>query len=202
MNVSKLDVIVLVLLAIAAAVALHNSWNDGDAPRAVYPELHPEEYAAETKSQEVASGCKSVVSQPQDPAPVLVEVSTRPDIPLTADLQISLQEACKEFSIDYYIMVALIERETQFRNVTGDGGQSVGYCQVQERWWSGIMEDIGTTDLMDPPQNFRTACAILQSLQRLYDGDITDALTAYNTGHGGESVYAREVLQAADRWRV
>lgn len=124
------------------------------------------------------------------------------DVPLSYEEQEALFDACEEFSVDYPLMLALIERETHFRNVVGDGGNSYGYCQIQPRWWSETAESIGVTDLMEPEGNFRTGCAILTHLLDVYGcGNLTDALTAYNTGHGGASEYARDVLEKQEKWQ-
>lgn len=124
------------------------------------------------------------------------------DVPLSYEEQKALFDACEEFSVDYPLMLALIERETHFRNVVGDGGNSYGYCQIQPRWWLETAESIGVTDLMEPEGNFRTGCAILTHLLDVYGcGNLTDALTAYNTGHGGVSEYARDVLEKQEKWQ-
>ena len=124
------------------------------------------------------------------------------DIPLSYEDQEALYGACEEFSVDYPLMLALIERETHFKNEIGDGGNSYGYCQIQPRWWSKTAESIGVTDLMDPAGNFRTGCAVLTHLLGVYGcGNLTDALTAYNTGHGGASEYARDVLEKQGKWQ-
>lgn len=124
------------------------------------------------------------------------------EVPLSYEEQEALYGACEEFSVDYPLMLALIERETHFRNEIGDGGNSYGYCQIQPRWWSETAESIGVTDLMDPAGNFRTGCAILTHLLDVYGCDnLTDALTAYNTGHGGVSEYARDVLEKQEKWQ-
>lgn len=123
------------------------------------------------------------------------------DVPLSAEEQEALYAACGEFSVEYALMLGLIERETQFRNVMGDGGDSYGYCQVQLKWWSGLMDEIGAYDLNEPRDNFRTACAVLVRLFDRYGcGNLTDVLTAYNSGHGGESTYADAVLANRDKW--
>lgn len=125
----------------------------------------------------------------------------RDDIPLSYLEQDFLHAAADEFGIDYYIMVALIERETRFNNIYGDGGNAYGYCQIWPKWWSGLMAEIGAEDLNEPQDNFRTAAAILaQHLERY--GSMRDALTAYNTGRPGESEYASEVLANAEKWRA
>ena len=123
-------------------------------------------------------------------------------IPLSYEEQEALYGACEEFSVDYPLMLALIERETHFKNEIGDGGNSYGYCQIQPRWWSKTAESIGVTDLMDPAGNFRTGCAALTHLLGVYGcGNLTDVLTAYNTGHGGASEYARDVLEKQGKWQ-
>ena len=123
-------------------------------------------------------------------------------IPLTAELQEQLYEASQEFGVDYYIMVALIEKETKFCNVTGDGGRSYGYCQIQPRWWSGLMTEIGATDLMIPKDNFRTGCAIVAQLTARYRST-EGALVAYNKGsyRRVSTRYSREIIANAETYR-
>lgn len=125
----------------------------------------------------------------------------REDIPLSYDLQDALHTACEEFDVEYSLALAVIEAESNFTNVTGDSGESVGYFQIQPRWWNGLMAEIGVDDLTDPAQNFRTGCAILELLVEQYDGDTDAALTAYNVGRDtGDRTYANKVLGAAGRW--
>lgn len=115
------------------------------------------------------------------------------DIPLDAELQAYLRAACEEFNVDYALAVSVIWRETNFLNDIGDGGDSVGFFQIQKKWWVDLMENIGAENLMVPYENFRTGCAILSELTCKY-GNLVDALTAYNTGSPGDSEYARAVL--------
>ena len=125
------------------------------------------------------------------------------DIPLSCELQEELHEASEEFGVDYYIMVALIDRETDFKNIYGDGGDSYGYCQIQPKWWYGLMAEIGATDLNVPKDNFRTACAIIAQLTEKYQST-EGALVAYNQGwyKGNSTPYSREVIANAERYRA
>lgn len=123
-----------------------------------------------------------------------------PDLPLSYTEQEALWEACQEFQVDHAIMLSLVERETNFRNIQGDGGDSIGYCQIQPRWWSGLMAEIGTEDLTDPEDNFRTACAIMAELTERY-GSVEDALSAYNTGKPGHTEYAAAVIAGMEDWK-
>lgn len=125
----------------------------------------------------------------------------REDVPLDYAEQDFLHTAAAEFGVDYYLMLGLIERETNFRNIPGDGGDSAGYCQIQRKWWSGLMEEIGAEDLNDPYDNFRTACAIVAHLTEKH-GTTEDALTSYNSGKTGQSAYASAVLANAEKWRA
>ena len=118
----------------------------------------------------------------------------RDDIPLSYELQALLYGACLEFEIDFDLALAVIEQETQFRNVAGDSGDSQGYMQIQRKWWKGLMAEIGAEDLTDPEDNFRTGCAILRQLIDKY-GTVEDALSAYNTGRPGQTRYSREVME-------
>lgn len=123
----------------------------------------------------------------------------REDVPLSYDEQDYLHTACEEFGVDYPVMLALIEHETNFHNIIGDSGRSTGYCQIQLRWSKWLMDEIGAKDLSNPYDNFRTACAILSRYTAKY-GNIRDALSAYNTGKPGYTNYADAVLSAAGKW--
>lgn len=121
-------------------------------------------------------------------------------VPMDKPLQKALWDACAEFEIDYTLALAVIEQETNYQNQCGDSGDSIGFFQIQPRWWGELMERIGTDDLADPVDNFRTGCAVLRELLLCYDGSVTDALTAYNSGHPGRSVYAEAVLERKARF--
>ena len=125
------------------------------------------------------------------------------NIPLSCEIQEELYEACSEFGVDYYVMIALIDRETDFKNVLGDGGDSYGYCQIQPKWWYGLMTEIGATDLNTPKDNFRTACAIISRLTEKHQS-IEGALVAYNQGYykGDSTSYSKEIIANADRYRA
>lgn len=56
----------------------------------------------------------------------------RNDVPLTYEEQDYLHTACEEAQIPYALALAMIQQETQFRNMVGDGGDSEGYME-QER---------------------------------------------------------------------
>ena len=126
----------------------------------------------------------------------------RDDVPLPYEDQDYLHTACEEAGIPYALALAVIQRETSFRNIVGDDGASEGYMQVQERWHRERMERLGVTDLMDPFGNFRVGCDFLAELIDRYES--TDlAVTVYNLGHnpGYITRYGKEVMAYYEQWR-
>lgn len=126
----------------------------------------------------------------------------RNDVPLDAETQRLLWQACEETGIVYELALAVIWQETDFRNIKGDGGDSYGYMQVQKKYHSERMERLGVTDLNDPYGNFLVGCDYLAELANRGRG-IEWMLHAYNGGPsyanelakaGGVSQYAKDVL--------
>lgn len=109
------------------------------------------------------------------------------------EMQELLWEACEEAGCPYELALAVIFRESSYKNVNGDNGSSVGYMQIQPRWNQTRMERLGVSDLSDPLSNFRVGCDLLTELIEKY-GSYESALTCYNTGKPGTSRYAERVL--------
>lgn len=130
-------------------------------------------------------------------------------VPLTAEEQKSLWAACQEFSVPYTLALGVIDVETNFQNITGDGGNSKGYMQVQQRYHADTMKDLDVVDLMDPEGNFRVGLSFLAEMTDVTD-TTDEALMAYNMGKAGaarlwqegvhESAYSREVLERVNYW--
>lgn len=123
----------------------------------------------------------------------------RYDVPLDFMEQDFLHTACEEAGVPYALALAVIERETGFRNVLGDDGESAGYMQVQKKWHMDRMEKLGVTDLSDSFSNFRVACDYLAELMGKYP--LEEALTAYNTGSPGRNDYSRAVIENYEKWK-
>ena len=118
----------------------------------------------------------------------------RDDIPLSYELQAMLYGACKEFEIEYTIALAMIEQETNFKNIMGDCGKAYGYFQVWPKWHKDRMAQLGVSDLMDPEGNFRVAMHFMRENLDRY-GSLEDALSYYNTGAPGQTRYSLEVME-------
>ena len=122
----------------------------------------------------------------------------RSDVPLDGDTQALLHAACEEAGITYELALAVIRQETEFRNVIGDNGDSIGYMQIQPRWHKDRMGRLGVTDLTDLYSNFRVGCDFLAELLSKYT--LEEALTAYNSGKPGKSEYATSVMNYMDEY--
>lgn len=148
--------------------------------------------------------------------PVVIEPSEEPEVietpeesrfndevPLAYDEQESLQDACEKYDVPYALVLGLIEKESNFRNITGDNGSSSGYMQIQQKWHWDRMERLGVTDLMDPEGNFLVGVDFMSELYNRYD-DWAVALTVYNMGHypGYITNYAYDVLNNYENWQV
>lgn len=115
------------------------------------------------------------------------------DHPLPIDLQVMLYGACLEMGVDYQLALALIEQESQFRNVMGDDGESAGYMQVQGKWHQERMALLGVDDLMDPEGNFRVGCHFLRECIDKYG--LEKGLGYYNSGKAQVTEYSLQVLE-------
>lgn len=124
----------------------------------------------------------------------------RDDIPLSAENQRLLWQACEETGVVYELALAVIWKETNFRNITGDGGDSTGYMQVQKRWHGDRMKRLGVSDLKDPYGNFLVGCDYLAELSAKNRG-IEWVLHAYNGGpsYANQMAKAGKVSQYAKR---
>ena len=96
-------------------------------------------------------------------------------------VQVYLWCECKEYGVDYYTVLALIERESCYRwDKVGDNGNSKGYMQIYEKWHTERMEAEGVTDLFNPYQNIRVGLNCLREIQ--------DRLTELKRKLSGECV--------------
>lgn len=146
---------------------------------AVMPEIPVEEEQEDFENEKIE-------------AALLEQGYLRDDIPLDYDTQALLRAACDESGVEFELALAVIRKETTFRNVVGDDGNSLGYMQVQPRWHKARMKKLGVADLMDPAGNFRVGCDYLAELLAKYP--LEQALTCYNTGRPGCNQYARDVI--------
>lgn len=108
---------------------------------------------------------------------------------LPEDVQRYTYELCKEVGIRYALILAMIEKESGYKqDCIGDNGESVGYMQVMQKWHEQEITNLGITDISDPYENIRFGVCYMKKLIDRY-GTIQDALTVYNYGETGANEY-------------
>lgn len=125
------------------------------------------------------------------------------DVPLDEATQKAAIDICSEYGLSYELILGVISVESSFKcEAIGDGGNSFGLMQIQPKWWSKTMEENGVTNLLDPLQNIRCGCAILQELKTKY-GTEYRALQTYNTGRPDtNNGYADKVYRCMSELKV
>lgn len=133
------------------------------------------------------------------------------DVPLDEDLQTYIFELSEGIGIDPAIVIAIIEKESDYNaSAVGDHGRSLGLMQIQFRWHTARMAELGCDDLLDARQNICVGIDILADL--LEEGESIEwVLMAYNGGHtyadrlaseGRVSEYVTEVLEMAEELKI
>lgn len=136
-------------------------------------------------------------------------------VPLSESLQDHIRETCEDYGIDMSIVMAMIERESDFRtDCMGDKGNSYGLMQINKKWHVERMKKLGCDDLLDPYQNVLVGIDFLAELSNRKEAKehgIKWVLMAYNGGasyanrlwkEGKVSKYALGVIDMSDNFET
>ena len=108
------------------------------------------------------------------------------DCKMPKDQQEFLFYLCTGYNIDFSLVMALIEHESDYRADAISNSNDYGLMQINKINHKWIEETIGVTDYLDPYQNMRAGCFILRKLFEKYQ-DTETVLMAYNMGETGAS---------------
>lgn len=124
--------------------------------------------------------------------------------------QVYLWCICREAGVDYYMALALIERESGYKwDATGDNGASKGLMQIQEQYHTERMEALGVEDLYNPYSNMRVGVNYLKEIQDKYlaSSGAHCVLMVYNMGASGakkcwadgvySTAYTKQIIRRA-----
>ena len=138
------------------------------------------------------SGCQTDGAIEPPPEKEIVEVTMdfkSYDVPLDKELQLYIYNLCKDYGVDPAIVISIIEIESGYNAAAiGDDGDSIGLMQIQPKWWSERMAELGATDLLNPYHNVTIGIDILAD-KLSEDQGVEWALMAYNGG----AQYANEM---------
>jgi hypothetical protein len=123
-------------------------------------------------------------------------------------VQVYLWCYCCDMDIDYYTVVAMIERESGYKwDATSADGTTKGYMQISDKWHKDRMQAEGVDDIYNPYGNIRVGLNLLQELVGKYGEDYHRVLMSYNMGEAGcknannkgiySTAYSRGILQRA-----
>lgn len=156
--------------------------------------LLPGSALPETEAEPHRQGI-AVVSPTVTPAPTYW---ARYPVPMEDALQRYVVEQCQARGVPPEIVMAIIERESDFNSdARGDGGRSYGLMQIRQDIHRDRCIALDAPCLLDPYQNIRVGVDYLAELLSWGHG-LEYALSWYN-GHGGEPCdYAREVMARAE----
>jgi len=118
---------------------------------------------------------KSNVTTLPDKAPYLR------DIPLSDELQEYTYGIAQKYNVDYDLMLAIMQTESQFQNVISDNGEDIGLCQINTINAEWLYTDYGIYNLMDERQNIEACAIILSKLQEQFESE-NHVVMAYNLG--------------------
>ncbi|MFI3175663.1 MAG: transglycosylase SLT domain-containing protein [Bacillota bacterium] len=105
------------------------------------------------------------------------------DLPIDEDLQRYLHSLAHAFSIDYALLLAVIETESSF---TPDivSGNCYGLMQIHTINHEWLSNHLGISDFLDPYENTLAGVTVLRGLFDSYD-TTEQVLMAYNCGESG-----------------
>jgi len=115
---------------------------------------------------------------------------------------IQAETIARKYGLEPAVLQAVCETESDWRpHVTGDGGKSIGLCQLNPetalrmfpKHWNGKLSYVQRVAAMrkllfDPQANMEIAAIYLRYLIVKYDGDVTLAIVAYNAGEWHKAV--------------
>lgn len=154
------------------------------------------ELAGEAKTVQCIQIEEVRVQQDKLQAPALVtepEFVAYEDIPLSHEEQIHMQQTCQELNVSYEFCLAIMESESTFRaDAVGDGGESIGYFQINRVNWERMATDYGL-DVNNPLDNIECGVRIIWELFEKYS-DPYLVIMCYKCGESrGMDPYEQEI---------
>lgn len=113
-------------------------------------------------------------------------------IPLSRELQAVLRDVCKANNVALCDALGVIEIESGFKTDAVSSEGAYGLFQLNPRCFPFNLT---------AEENIKSGVSYLGELLNRYDGDIQEALTAFNAGYDtGGRRYAKAVLDASEKW--
>lgn len=126
------------------------------------------------------------------------------NVPLDVNLQKHVYAVSKEYGVDYTLLMAIMQQESQFDVYARSDAGDFGLMQINRINHPALSVTLGIHDFLDPYDNVRAGAYMLRDLFDKYQ-DTNKVLMAYQMGEAGaaacweqgitESQYSRSVLR-------
>ena len=113
------------------------------------------------------------------------EQSINTDISEYNDLETIFEQAANTYHISSNLLKAVAKAESDFDPNCVSSSGAMGIMQLMPDTAKGL----GVTDAFDPEQNIMGGAKYLAENLKIYNGDVSLALAAYNAGRGNVSKY-------------
>lgn len=143
---------------------------------------------------------QQLIRMESEPIPIYIEEPEKEwqfeplsELPLDPEIQSYMYEVCEEYNLSFAFAAMVMESETHFDPAAvGDGGESVGYFQINRVNWERMEEEYGL-DVHDPMDNIKCGIVMLTELFEKYE-DPYMVLLAYKCGESrGRELFEQEV---------
>ena len=176
-----------------------------------------------TQTKEAAATVPTSIKAEAQATMVITTVTSKPtlepepeptariyDIPLMDELQEYTFTLCTENNVDYEMVLAMMERESSYREKTISKTNDYGLLQINKVNHKWLSKELGINDFLDAKQNILAGIYMLAELTKKYS-DPSKVLMAYNCGEEGAkklwsqgkttSEYSREIMARAEKLR-
>jgi len=126
------------------------------------------------------------------------------DCPLSEELQDYIFELCADAEVPVSLVIAIIDKESEFKSDAISKTGDWGYMQINECNHDWLAETYGISDFLDPRDNIFGGVMILRSLCSKYENPHRIAMS-YNMGENGakkawesgttSTAYSRDVVE-------
>ena len=179
-----IDVLVIIGF-IALGLIIGFKWIDNKLQDEIRNEVVSYKFEAESES-----ATDEVIEEEKEPEIKINEVWVVNDTgfepvdkPMEVEYQGFLYLMSEKYDLDFYLLLALIETESDFQTDLISETNDYGLMQINKMNHEWLSKELDITDFLDPYQNMKAGCYVLSKLMDSCDGNVTKALMSYNMGY-------------------